>query len=264
MGGFLCQNDGGGDALIAAARQIGAVHPGDNRHTSLIQCGIAVQQRTAAVSSREDVLLPIQLDAGAVEQAYQRDTQTLGGIGGAEHILRLAGHPCARQLLVVRRGDDHPFAAHLAQPLHHAGGASFVAVGVKQAVQRQERPLIYQLFDALHGAELPLFVEGGGRLTAVQNILPLLSNGVLHLFQCGAVRVVRRCQWLADGGHMLEIPGHSVASHGVTPFVTFPEMWGYAFRGRHEQPRSCPPFPTERRFEFPPDARHRPWPVPWR
>ena len=173
---------------------------------------MAVEGSAAAPAVGVHLLLLIQLHAGALQQVDQGDAQTLGGVGAAEQVIRLAGHPGAGMLLVVGSDDAAPLAVDAAQALDDGGGAGLIVLGVIQAVQGAPGAGIHQQGDALHGGELALGIHGLVGLTVVQALHDVGVDVILNGPQLGHVLRVG-ADGLADGGHILEIAGHGIITH---------------------------------------------------
>ena len=159
VGLLMGQQDGGADGVVAAAGRVGAVDAYDDRDAQLVQLGVAVEGSAAAPAVGVHQLLLIQLHAGALQQINQRNAQPLGRVAAADQIVRLAGHPGAGVLLVVRGDDDTPLAVDPAQTLHDGGGAVLVVLGIIEAVQGAPRTGVHQQGDPLHGSQLALLVH---------------------------------------------------------------------------------------------------------
>ena len=215
--------DGGADGVIAAAGGVGAVNADQDGNTHLLQLGVTVEGRAAGNAAGVDLLLLIQLHAGAVEHVDQRDAQHLGDVGRAGQLQRLTGDPRAGQLLVVG-GDDHgPLVMDLAQTDQNAGGAVLVVAGIIQAVQRAPGVLVHQDLQTLTGSHLAGLVQGLVAAARAQRGLDRFVVSNLNILQGLLVFLVHRLQRRSQLGHILEVGGHGVAkcAHIVPPYFEF-------------------------------------------
>ena len=74
---LMGQQDGGADALISAARRVGAVNAGQDGNAHLLEFGMAEEAGAASAPVGIDLLLLRQLHAGTVDQPDQGDIQLL-------------------------------------------------------------------------------------------------------------------------------------------------------------------------------------------
>ena len=90
VGIFMRDQDGRGDGVIAAACGVGAVDADDDGHAHLVQLAVAIERGAAAAAVGIDLLLLVELHAGAVEDVDQRDAQALGRVAAAQQGVRLS------------------------------------------------------------------------------------------------------------------------------------------------------------------------------
>ena len=211
VGLLMGDQDGGRDGVVAAAGGVGAVDAHDDGDAHLVQLGVAVEGGAAAAAVGVHLLLLVQLNAGALQQVDQGDTQPLGGVGAAQQVVGLAGDPGAGMLLVVGSDDAAPLAVDTAQALDDGGGAGLVVLGVVQAVQGAPGAGVHQQGDALHGGELALLVHVLVGLAVLQTIHDMGVDVVLNGAQLLNVLGIGP-DGLAHHGHVLEIPGHGIVT----------------------------------------------------
>ena len=230
IGVLMRDEDGGADGVIAAAGGVGAVDADDDGNTHLVQLAVAIERGAAAAAVGIDLLLLIELHAGAVEDVDQRNAQALGRVAAAQQGIRLTGDPCAGELLVVAGDDDGPLAVDAAEALDDTDAAVIVVLRVVEAVERAPGPLVHQLLDALHRGPLAGFVESLGALAGFQRGLADLMDLLLYFLDLRRVLLAEVGHFLADDGHSLEIRGHRIFAHVLFSFLfndnglTFP--WG--------------------------------------
>ena len=230
VGIFMRDQDGRGDGVIAAACGVGAVDADDDGHAHLVQLAVAIERGAAAAAVGIDLLLLVELHAGAVEDVDQRNAQALGRVAAAQQGVRLTGDPCAGELLVVAGDDDGPLAVDAAEALDDTDAAVIVVLRVVEAVERAPGPLVHQLLDALHRGPLAGFVESLGALAGFQRGLADLMDLLLYFLDLRRVLLAEVGHFLADDGHSLEIRGHRIFAHVLFSFLfndnglTFP--WG--------------------------------------
>ena len=219
---LMGDQDGRGDGVIAAACGVGSVDTYDDRNAHLVQLGVAVEGGAAASAVRVNLLLLVQLNAGAVQDVDQRDAQHLRGIGAAEQVVRLAGDPCACHLLVVGSDDDCPLAVDAAEALHDAGADDadlllIVVLRIVDGVQRAEGTRIDQLVDSLKCGVLALRMDLVVRDTCGKHLLGLLVNAFLDALQLSDVLRVGLVSRRIQNRHVLEVGRHRIISHIISP-----------------------------------------------
>ena len=148
------EQDGGADALVAAAGRVGAVDAGQDRNPHLLQFGVAKEGGTAAAPVGVEFFLLGELDTAAVDQPDQRHVQALGQIGDPQDVVILTGHPGTGQDLVVETDDHGPFAGDLAQAVDDVGGAFGVVFGIVERVQRTPGPGVHEIAEPLPDGHL--------------------------------------------------------------------------------------------------------------
>ena len=210
VGLLVSDQDGGADGVVAAAGGVGAVNADQHGDTQLLQLGVAIEGSTAGNTAGIDLLLLVQLNAGAVEQVHQGDVQHLGHVGSAGQLQSLTANPGAGQLLVIGSDDHGPLVVDLAQAGDDAGRAVLILGGVVEAAHGAPGALVHQQLNALQGGHLTGSVEGliaaAGGLDFVDAGLNLLLNSL----QSGDVLSLGSCNGLADLGHVLEVGRHGV------------------------------------------------------
>ena len=210
IGVLLSDKHRGAYGVVSAACGVRTENTDQNRNTELCKLCIAVERGASAAASGEQKLLLVELNAGAVEQIYKRDAQDLGGVRSLQQVLRLSGHPCARSLLIVGCHYDSPFSPNTANTLHHAGRTVFIIVGVIETVERAPCAVVDKRFYALHRSKLALLVERFVAAARSQRVGYKLLDLFLDLDYRISVLVVLAEEGLADGGHILKIPGHGI------------------------------------------------------
>ena len=205
--------------MIAAAGGIGAVDADDDGHAHLVQLAVAIERGAAAAAVGIDLLLLVELNAGAVENVNEGDAQALGRVAAAQQAIGLAGDPCAGELLVVARDDDGPLAVDAAEALDDADAAVLVVLGVVEAVEGAPGAFVNELHDALHRRPLTGLVESLGALAGLEGSLADLVDLLLDRLDLSSVVLVERAELLADHRHILEIRGHGIFAHILFSFL---------------------------------------------
>ena len=213
VGILMRDQDGRGDGVIAAAGGVRAVDADDDGHAHLVELAVAIERRTAAAAVGVHLLLLVELNAGAVQHVHEGNAQALGRVAAAQQAVSLAGDPGARELLVVARDDDGPFAVDTAEALDDANAAVLVVLGVIEAVEGAPGAFVNELHDALHRRPLAGLVERLGALTGFEGSLADLVDLLLHRLDLSGVVLVECAQILADDRHALEIRGHGIFAH---------------------------------------------------
>ena len=196
--------------MVAAAGGVGAVNADQHGDTQLLQLGVAIEGSTAGNTAGIDLLLLIQLNAGAVEQVHQGDVQHLGHVGSAGQLQSLTADPGAGQLLVIGSDDHGPLVVDLAQTDDNTGRTVLVLSGVVEAAQGAPGALVHQHVDTLEGGHLTGGVEG---LVAAAGSLDFVDTGldsILDILDGLDVVSLGGCNGLADLGHVLEVGRHGV------------------------------------------------------
>ena len=209
--GLLVSNeDGGADGVIAAASGVGAIDTDQHGDTQLLQLSMAIEGSTTGNTAGVDLLLLVQLNAGAVEQINQGDVQHLGHVGSAGQLQSLTADPGTGQLLVIRSDDHGPLVVDLAKAGDDAGRTVLVLGGVVQAAHGAPGALVHQQLDALQSGHLAGGVEG---LVAAAGGLDFVNAGLdcfLDSLESLDVGSLGSCNSLADHGHVLEVGRHGV------------------------------------------------------
>ena len=203
--------DGGADGVIAAAGGVGAVDADDDGNAHLVELRVTIEGGAAAATVGVHLLLLVQLNAGAVQQVHQGDTQTLGSVAAAQQVISLAGNPGTGVLLVIGSDNHAPLAVDAAQTLDDRGRTVLVVLGVIQAVQGAPGAGIHQHGDTLHGGHLALGVHILVLLTSSQGSHDLSVDVLLDGLQLSHVLGVGT-DGLAHGGHILEITRHGIVT----------------------------------------------------
>ena len=216
---LMRDQDGRGDGVIAAARGVGAVDADDDGHAHLVQLAVAIERRTAAATVGIDLLLLVELNAGAVQHVNEGDAQALGRVAAAQQAVGLAGDPGAGELLVVAGDDDGPLAVDTAEALDNADGSVLVVLGVVEAVEGAPGAFVNKLHDALHRGPLTGLVESLGALAGFESGLADLVDLLLDRLDLSGVVLMERADVLTDHRHILEIRGHGIFAHVMFSFL---------------------------------------------
>ena len=173
---LVCNQNGRGNCVIAAACRVRAVDTDNDRNAELVQLRVAVERRAAASAVRVNLLLLVELNAGAVQNVDQRNAEHLCRVRAAEQVVCLAGDPSARHLLVVGSDDHSPLAVDATKALDNAGRDNAdlllcVILRVVERVERAESALVNELIDSLERRVLALRVNLVIRRTRREKLL---------------------------------------------------------------------------------------------
>ena len=174
---LLVRNQNGrGNCVIAAARRVRAVDTDNDRNAELVQLRVAIEGRAAASAVRVNLLLLVELNAGAVQNVDQRNAEHLRRVGTAKQVVCLAGNPSARHLLVVGCDDHSPLAVDATKALDNTGGDDTdlllrIVLRVVERVDRAEGALVNELIDSLECRVLALRVNLVIRRTRREKLL---------------------------------------------------------------------------------------------
>ena len=213
VGVLVREQDGGADALVAAAGRVGTVDAGEDGDAHLLELGVPEEAGAAAAPVGVEHLLVGQLDAAAVHQPDERNVQALGDVGHPQNVLGLSGNPGARQHLVVETDDRGPPAGDLAEPVDDVGGAFLVVLRIVEAVQRAPASLVDQILEPLPDGERAALVDLGGRNAGFHARGPLRRDVRLDRFEL-LTALLRAgddfiLKFLAETRHRFKIRLHS-------------------------------------------------------
>ena len=204
--------DGRADALVAAARGVGAVDAGEDRYPGLLELGVAEEAGARAAAVGVELFLIGKLHAAAIHQPHERQVEPLGEVCHPQHVLGLTGYPGACEHFVVEADDHRPAAADPAQAVDDVGGAFLVIHRVVEAVQGHPGARVDEVFQPLPHRERATLVDLRGRQADLAASVARGCDRGLDLLQLGAAFLRAGdavfLQRLAEAGHFFEIRSH--------------------------------------------------------